>query len=148
MSNKYDIMQFAIAEEAGAAKFYQELAEKVERPWMRDVLISFAQEELGHKAALERALVQGFSDTTIKAVTDLKISDYQVDIEPNEDLTYQDALIIAAKKEKAAFRLYSDLAEKMDDPELKLLLLNLAQEEAKHKLRFEVEYDDEILKEN
>ena len=30
----------------------------------------------------------------------------------------------------------------------KTLLQSLAQEEAKHKLRFEVEYDDVILKEN
>ncbi len=39
--------------------------------------------------------------------------------------------------EKAAFRLYTDLAAKTDDPELQKLLLDLAQEEAKHKLRFE-----------
>jgi hypothetical protein len=28
------------------------------------------------------------------------------------------------------------------------MLLGLAQEEAKHKLRFEIEYDDQILTEN
>jgi rubrerythrin len=35
-----------------------------------------------------------------------------------------------------------DLHAKVSDPELKNLMLALAQEEAKHKLRFEVEYDD------
>ena len=40
------------------------------------------------------------------------------------------------------------MASATDDPGLKATLLGLAQEEAKHKLRFEIEYDDEILKEN
>jgi len=52
------------------------------------------------------------------------------------------------KAEKAAFILYTDLALATDDPGLKETLLRPAQEEAKHKLRFEIEYDDEILKEN
>jgi rubrerythrin len=52
------------------------------------------------------------------------------------------------KKEKAAFRMYTKLAENAVDPSVKATLLNLAQEESKHKLRFEIEYDDFILKEN
>ena len=41
-----------------------------------------------------------------------------------------------------------DLAERVDDENLKNLMLGLAQEEAKHKLRFEIEYDERILGEN
>jgi rubrerythrin len=52
------------------------------------------------------------------------------------------------KKEKEAFRLYTTLADFTDDPILKDTFHGLAQEEAKHKLRFEVEYDDNILTEN
>jgi rubrerythrin len=52
------------------------------------------------------------------------------------------------KEEKAAFRLYTDLAERTPDPAIRQTFLSLAQEEAKHKLRFEIEYDDYILKEN
>jgi len=82
-------------------------------------------------------------------VADLKIGDYLVAVEPIEgELDYQKALIIAMKKEKAAFRLYTDLAGKVDDRGIRDLLLGLAQEEAKHKLRFEIEYDDMILAEN
>ena len=36
----------------------------------------------------------------------------------------------------------------MGEDDLKQTFLGLAQEEAKHKLRFEVEYDDVILAEN
>ncbi|MCP4711824.1 MAG: rubrerythrin, partial [Planctomycetes bacterium] len=52
------------------------------------------------------------------------------------------------KAEKAAYKLYSNLATAVDDPALKETLLGLAQEEAKHKSRFEIEYDDNILKDN
>jgi rubrerythrin len=81
-------------------------------------------------------------------VQDLKIGDYLVDQKPNPELDYQEALILAMKKEKAAFRLYSDLADVTEDEKLRQVFQALAQEEAKHKLRFEIEYDDNILTEN
>ena len=52
------------------------------------------------------------------------------------------------KKEKAAFKLYSALAEKSPNEGLKNVFLGLAMEESKHKLRFELEYDEYILREN
>lgn len=82
-------------------------------------------------------------------IQDLKIGDYLVDVDKSrDDLNYQDALIVAMKEEKAAFKLYSDLAGKTNDTEAKSIFLMLAQEEAKHKLRFEIEYDENILREN
>jgi rubrerythrin len=63
-------------------------------------------------------------------------------------MIYADALILAMKKEKAAFRLYSFLSEETTDPVMKGLFLTLAMEESRHKLRFELEYDEYILKEN
>ena len=52
------------------------------------------------------------------------------------------------KKEKAAYRLYTHLAGVAGDKNLSKTFLGLAQEEAKHKLRFEIEYDEVVLKEN
>lgn len=40
------------------------------------------------------------------------------------------------------------LSESTEDENLRNLFLALAQGEAKHKLRFEIEYDDNILREN
>ena len=86
--------------------------------------------------------------STEGTVLDLKMADYLVAGEVSGDMDYQQALIMAMKKEKAAFRLYSDLADRVADGALRTLFLGLAQEEAKHKLRFEVEYDDVILRDN
>jgi rubrerythrin len=58
---------------------------------------------------------------------------------------YQEALIVAMKKEKAAFKLYTDLAASTADERIKATFSALAQEEAKHKLRFEIEYDNLLL---
>ena len=78
-------------------------------------------------------------------VQDLKIADYVVETEPKPDMDYRDALVLAMQKEKAAFKLYTALAAASEDEALKSLFLSLAQEEAKHKLRFELEYDDNVL---
>ena len=42
----------------------------------------------------------------------MKISDYLVEVEADRDISYQDALIVAMKRERAAFQLYSDLLAK------------------------------------
>jgi len=73
------------------------------------------------------------------------MAEYVVDVAPSPDMNYQGALILAMKKEKAAFRLYTDLAASAADEKVKGTFLALAQEEARHKLRFEVEYDDMLV---
>ncbi len=143
-----EILDFAIQKEEEAAQFYTELAERMERPAMRLIFGDFAQEEVGHKKKLQAIKVGNIPAPMAKKVVDLKIGDYVIDIEPGPNLEYQEALIIAMKKEKAAFKLYNDLAALTDDENLRSTFLLLAQEEAKHKLRFEIEYDDYILTEN
>ena len=81
-------------------------------------------------------------------MTDLKIGDYLADVDDSGELDYQKALIIAMKREKKSFKLYTDLATVTDNEDLRKTLLSLAQEEANHKLRFEIEYDDYVLTEN
>ena len=142
------ILDFAIRQEEKAAQFYTELAEKMPHKHMKEALLAFAEEEKGHKAKLLQVKEGKQMLAAEQRVLDLKIGDHLVEIDLSADLDYQHALILAMKAEKAAFKLYSDLASATDDPTLKATLLGLAQEEAKHKLRFEVEYDDEILKEN
>ncbi len=142
------ILDFAIRQEEKAARLYTELAEKMPHDHMKNALLGFAEEEKGHKAKLLQIKNGKRMQGDEKKVLDLKIGDYLEETEPTGDIDYQQVLILAMKAEKTAFRMYSDLASVTDDPELKAALLGLAQEEAKHKLRFEIEYDDEFLKEN
>jgi len=143
-----EILDFAIGKEEEAVQLYTRLAGQTRKSWMRQVFEEFANEERGHKEKL-LAIKQGkLLLPAAEKVMDLKIGDYLMDVEPSPDLDYQDALVLAMKEEKAAFKLYSELAAATDDDALRATLLALAQEEAKHKLRFEIEYDEHILTED
>lgn len=56
-------------------------------------------------------------------------------------MSYIDLLVVGMKKEEISRKLYTDLATIAQTQELRDIFLKLAQEEAKHKLRFEIEYD-------
>ena len=137
-------LDYAIEREEEAAKFYNYLAEKMEQLHMKAVFLDFAHEEEQHKKKLIGIKEGKLTAPAVEKVIDLKLGDYLVDIEPGDDLDYQQALVIAMKREKSAFKLYLDLAEKVDDDNLRNTFMMLAQEEARHKLRFEIEYDDLI----
>ncbi len=147
-NNITEILDFAIAEEQAAVDFYLQLATQSKNQQTKKVFMEYAEEEMRHKANLLTVKENGSFKLPDEKVRDLKIAEYLVDVKPTANMTYQDALILAMKKEKAAFRMYSRLAEKADDPGVKALFINLAMEESRHKLAFEIEYDDFILKEN
>jgi rubrerythrin len=142
------VLDFAIEREQEASDFYTDLAAKAKRSDMKTLFKQFAGEEQGHKAKLQGVKQGGKLLPAEKQVLDLQMSDYLVADTQTEEMTYQNALILAMKREKASFKLYTDLAARVPTADLKNTFLNLAQEEAKHKLRFEVEYDNEIMTEN
>ncbi|MBM3236916.1 rubrerythrin [Candidatus Poribacteria bacterium] len=144
-----ELLDFAVKNEEEAFQFYTDLAGKSENPHMRQVFEELAREEVGHKAKLIGIKKGKLLMPAKQKIIDLKIADYLVDVEPDpKKLDYQGALILAMKNEKAAFKLYTDLAETTDDEELAATLLAFAQEEAKHKLKLEIEYDEHVLKYN
>ena len=126
-TNINDILDFAIGEEEAAVDFYMMLASQSKNDDIRNVFISYAEEEMGHKKKLLEVKEQGLVVFGNKPVTDLKIADYLVDVKARPDMTYQEALILAMKKEKAAFKLYTALADRMEDPAMKQTFYLLAQ---------------------
>lgn len=142
-----DVLDFAIESEQRAADFYTQLSQTVTDINIKKVFESLAAIERGHKARLERIKIKGLLSESEPKVLDMQIADYLVDVEPSPNMDYQDALILAMKREKAAYRLYSDLA-KATTGELNKVFFALAQDEAGHKMHFEVEYDQYILKDN
>ncbi len=144
----HDILDFAIEAEQEALDFYSALAKSASNPDMSKVFETFAGEEMKHKARLLKIKEEGSYSVVGETVPDMKIADYLVDIRPNPGMSYQDALVLAMKKEKAAFKMYSRLAERAPTTELRNIFQSLALEESKHKLRFELEYDEYVLRDN
>jgi len=143
-----EVLDFAINGEKEAVQFYHEMQEQVKFQAQKEMLKDFENMEKGHIVVLENIRTKGFEKIEVKEVVDLHISDYIVDIEPSADMTYQDILILAMKKEEHAQKLYSDMAAKFPGTELEKLFQKLASEESDHKLQFETLYDENILKDN
>ena len=143
-----ELIDFAIGEEQEAADFYTKLSEKVKSTALIKMFQEFSEEELQHKSKLENIKMGSLEFLPAAAVLDLGLGDILVDIAPTAGMDYQEALILAMKKEKAAFQMYTSLAEVATDSAVKNILLGLANQEANHKLRFEIEYDEHVLTEN
>ena len=145
LSTVYEVLEFAIDRESEANQFYLALAEHVADENIRSMFLELAEEELEHKSRIELELIKEGKTTDLdRKVPDFKIPELvgldTVD-EPKADISYQEALTIAIQKEDTAVRVYYSLSRVVDDPASREVLLALIQEEAKHKLRFELEYN-------
>ncbi len=148
MQSVEEVLDFAISREQQAVDFYTRLSTIAPGKPLQELMLDYAREEQRHKDKLLAVKADGRLKNEHKRPLDLKMVDYLVDVEETPEMTYQDALIIAMKREQVAFKLYTDMAEKIDNPELKSLFESLAREEASHKNYFESEYDDKILTDN
>lgn len=147
-NNINQILDFAINAEQEAVDFYNKLATMAKTEEIKKAFEEFAREEVQHKIKLMKLKEDGIADIPAEQVKTLNISDYLVKVKPSEEMNYQEALLLAMNKEKAAFKLYTSLSEKATNNEMKKLFSLLAMEESKHKLKFEIEYDDNVLREN
>jgi len=142
------IIIFAIEKEKEAADLYTRLIGIVKKPNSKTMFQELAAEEEKHKKFFEGLREDQIPVLPLRKVTDLKISDYLVDVEFTTDMEYQDILIMAMKREESAVKLYTDLASRVQEPKMNKLLQFMAQEESKHKLRLETEYDKNVLRED
>lgn len=139
-----DIVRQAIRKEADAAMFYQMASERA-KPGMNKMFEQLADEERGHKKMLEDLDMAKLRSYEFREVPDLKISEYLEDIGYSRDMDYQEILTYAMKSEEKSRNFYLRSAEGCGDPDLKKLFQMLAQEEARHKLKFEKMYEDDVL---
>ena len=136
-----EILGFAIGREIQAIKLYKLLARRASDRQVAQICEEYAQEEIEHKEILElEAMKRGYvvdapqepqSDSSISVIPEMEGS---LDIGPEEVFS------IAIEKEEDAFRFYFRLAAQMKDPEIQELLIQLAQEEARHKFKAEEDF--------
>ncbi|MFH1052063.1 MAG: ferritin family protein [bacterium] len=143
-NNLMDVIKFAIERELEAAEFYRNLQGKVNVQSSKEMLITFEKMELGHADILKNLDLNKLELYKPEKVTNMKLSDYMVEPTTHGEMTFQDILVIAMKKEEAASKMYNDLANNSQDAAIKNLFLKLAAEESKHKLQLETIYDEEI----
>jgi len=136
-----DIIEYAIQREKDSISMYLDLAQRMSSPSLQQAFVDFAKEEQQHADTLEFELIK--AGKTVDANKDNFVFETAPTLDDPDmtiDVDFKDALLLAAKKEESAFKLYSELAARTNDTELKNALLRLAEEEVRHKLRFELEY--------
>jgi rubrerythrin len=136
------IVQFGIFKEQQANRFYLAMARRVADRQIAKLFEELAEEELEHKANLELELMKaGIVVDTKPDIEEIDDSEYIMSDEAEIDIDGRDLLELAMAKEDAAFRLYIDMATKAKSKESKETILAMAQEEARHKVRFEKALD-------
>jgi rubrerythrin len=139
-----EVIREAIRKEADAAAFYRMAGERVESG-INKTFLDMAAEEEKHRKLLEELDWETVENYELKDVPDLEISEFLEDVPFDETMTYQDAIRMAIKNEEKSHNLYLISAKRFaDNPKMEKLFKMLAQEEAKHKLKLEEIYDDEV----
>jgi rubrerythrin len=146
------ILEEAIQGEIESYELYSNAVHLVRADHIKDLLRELAQEELGHKAALEKMLA---NPPTIKSqvrklqearIEDFKVADHLVAQPLGPDASFQDVCIFAAKKEQQSYELYRDLAEQSSG-EARDLLEAMAKDELRHKNLVEGWYEEVVYQE-
>ena len=140
-----DVVDFAIDREEKARDFYNQCAEKAKQPGIKQFFLDMAQEEERHKQLLTDLDPQALESFEPHPPEDLKLSDFMVDVKFTPDITYQEALTMAMKKEEKAHAFYQAWKNKCTNEQTANVFSMLADEELKHKRKIEEIYDSEIL---
>jgi rubrerythrin len=137
-----DILMVGVNRETEANIFYNVLSQYTEDPQVISMCRQFAEEELVHKTNLELEILK--LGKTLKDIPNLSNTtplDFMVDLSKAGQIDCGDLLVIAMNKEKEAFRFYLELYAMTTEPDFREVLMEMAEEEARHKLRFEIHYD-------
>jgi rubrerythrin len=140
-----DVIEFAIEKEEKAIEFYHKCAERAKNPGIKEFFKEMMAEEQSHKDMLKNLDTLNLDKVELRKVENLKISDYLVDVTFFDNISYQEALVIAMKKEEKALAFYSGWKNKCVNENASKLFQMLENEEEKHKRKLEKLYDEEIL---
>ena len=112
---------------------------------MKKVFKSFAGQEEEHRDKLT-AIRKGDRTFVFKhhLFPKIHLLDIPVDEANVDNLSVEDAVALAMKREKASYRLYLEMAAEVEDKALVDIFVSLAHEEANHRLQLEIEYDKVI----
>ncbi len=132
------IFEFAMKMELDGEKYYRELAEKNSSPRIRRIFRILAEDEVKHYRILkEIAKSAKFSMEPSRALSEARniFQDLRENADPQPPDQSQIGLYEKAREiEKKSEDFYRARAEETTEPELKDLLLHLAEEEKKHGL--------------
>lgn len=139
-----EILRFSISKERASVRFYRDMMSKADNPATKSLFKVLIQKEQEHIAALQLEIEKlGHTVDASKEALD-SVFRWDERLEPNDpapNMSFTEALLLAVQKERAAFRLYARLLGSVRDEHLSKTLLELAEEEMRHVLHLEREYE-------
>lgn len=136
------IIKEAIANEVEAKKFYEDAANVLQDPFLKKLFFSLAEEEKKHRDILTQIYQSETVDRYFSETRDFKVAETVEEPELSMDMKPADAFALAMKKEEAAMKQYTAMADMCDDGAKKQVFLDLAAMERDHKLKMEAAFTD------
>jgi len=143
-----DVVEFAKDREQQAQDFYLQCIELSKHKGLKDFFREMAEEEAKHLRMLQELDLSQTEAIQSDNTEDLQLSDFLVDVHFKRDMSYQEALIMAMKKEEKAHRFYSAWSKRCSKEQTTEVFRMLAQEELKHKRKIEEIYDSDIYQQD
>lgn len=143
-----EVIDYAIDKEMDEIKFYSNLANRMKKTNLKALIRDIAIEKTGRMFCLER-MKDVKSSLKLNDLGDIPLDLSSIDQDYVEkNLNDWDVLVLVMEKEKAKFKFYFDMSNMATNAECKETFLNLADEEARRKLKFELLYDEHVCIEN
>ncbi|MCI0498277.1 MAG: ferritin family protein [Planctomycetales bacterium] len=142
----HELLQFALSKEEASVQFYRDLGTQVTDSMTKKLLELLAKTEEKHIQMITLEInKQGYS---VPEDIEVDVSEggfsweerLEVDDEARK-MTCREALAMGIQKERAAFRLYAQLLGLTSDERFRAMLMDLAEEEMRHVLQLEQEYE-------
>jgi len=142
-------LKYAINKEEQAALLYSRMANMALDVQAKSFFIDMSKEEERHKTVIEGLLEKGQSEgIKFTKPLDMKIVEYLMPAKLSDDMTYQEALVFAAAREKESAEYYQHMSGVVSDETAKKLFETLAEWELTHKAFVETEYERHFMQEN
>ncbi len=143
--NMDEILEMCIDQEQQAIDLYCLARDQAKDESSRQKFQELVDMETEHKVALRKFEIEKYLELP---PADLKVTDYLLEPTLQENMTIQEIVILAAKREGKTARMYQDLADHFSaDKKLNTFFQMMADEELRHKHDLETEYEKEFLQE-
>ena len=142
LSDYREIIKHAIANEVEARKFYEDAANTLQDAYLKKLFLSLAEEEKKHRDILTQIYTSNTIERYFTETRDYKVAETMDEPELSMDMKPADAFALAMKKEEAAMKQYTEMANLCDDADKRQVFLDLAAMERDHKLKMENAFTD------
>lgn len=148
MDDRKSILALAVEREEEAARVYGLMKDQAASPALKSLLEELEQQERQHKEQLLGLSVDEIFSSSADVSAVPGMTDALEDEPFRPDMTLQELMIFAARKERQAAEFYEGMAAAARSPDIRRIFFFLRDQELRHKKLLEDEYDKHFLAEN